>query len=249
MGAKPAAWRIIANQISERIRDGVFSNGDRLPGETRLAQEFGVHRHTVRRALMHLENSGLVRSLQGRGTFVQERRILYPVDRRTRATAALQAMDQSIQRCILEVEERPASERVASLLDLRQGESVVRMDVASTVDGVPFSRQVSFLPRHMFPRFAERFEAEGLSFTRAFATYGIEDYFRDRTLISAEPASMKDAEALGIPVGSAMLLTEYVNRAGGRAVQYAITRFVAATTQLAVESPERGPSGIAIDES
>jgi DNA-binding FadR family transcriptional regulator len=56
---EPAYTRVSA-AIENRILSRVLRDGDLLPGELDLAQQFRVHRSTVREALRQLENSGLV---------------------------------------------------------------------------------------------------------------------------------------------------------------------------------------------
>ena len=60
----------VAEILKQRIFSGEYSPGSSLPGEAELSQEFGVARGTIRQTLSMLENEGLVRREQGRGTFV-----------------------------------------------------------------------------------------------------------------------------------------------------------------------------------
>jgi len=60
----------IANRIERRIRAGEFGDAGRLPGETDLAEWYGVARMTIRRAHQELVHRGLVRVVPGKGTFV-----------------------------------------------------------------------------------------------------------------------------------------------------------------------------------
>ncbi|HLZ57373.1 MAG TPA: GntR family transcriptional regulator [Ktedonosporobacter sp.] len=55
----------------ERILDGRFPPGTRLPTELELAQEHQISRDTVRQALALLVSEGLLERVQGRGTFVR----------------------------------------------------------------------------------------------------------------------------------------------------------------------------------
>jgi GntR family transcriptional regulator len=55
--------------LRKRILSRKIAQGAPFPTERRLCEEFGVSRTTVRQALMLLENSGLIRREQGRGTF------------------------------------------------------------------------------------------------------------------------------------------------------------------------------------
>ncbi|EJW12349.1 Transcriptional regulator, GntR family [Rhodovulum sp. PH10] len=56
--------------LRRRLRDGVWALGERISTLEELEREFGVARVTVRQAIDLLQNEGLVRSHQGRGTFV-----------------------------------------------------------------------------------------------------------------------------------------------------------------------------------
>lgn len=67
----------IAGQVNEilreRIRDGVYPPGQRIPSENELSDEFGVSRATVRTVLAKLAVEGLIIRKQGDGTYVNER--------------------------------------------------------------------------------------------------------------------------------------------------------------------------------
>lgn len=65
------AFLQIAKQIRDKVEEGHFKNGDRLPAERSLAESFGTSRATVREALRALEIIGLIDSRVGQGTFIK----------------------------------------------------------------------------------------------------------------------------------------------------------------------------------
>src|SRR3546814_15667768 len=85
-----ALWRQIAETLEKDIREQVYEPGQRLPTEAELAERFSVNRHTVRRGIAFLEQEGVLRVEQGRGTFVQERMVDYRLRKRTRVTENIQ---------------------------------------------------------------------------------------------------------------------------------------------------------------
>jgi DNA-binding FadR family transcriptional regulator len=62
----------LASLLVQKISEGEFPVGDRLPTEPELMAMFGVGRSTVREAIRNLSQTGLVRVQQGLGTFVEK---------------------------------------------------------------------------------------------------------------------------------------------------------------------------------
>jgi GntR family transcriptional regulator, transcriptional repressor for pyruvate dehydrogenase complex len=60
----------VAQTLLDRIRDGRWPVGTRLPSDRELAEELGVSRPTVREALLGLEFAGLVDIRHGAGAYV-----------------------------------------------------------------------------------------------------------------------------------------------------------------------------------
>jgi GntR family transcriptional regulator len=60
----------VASVLRRRIRDGHWLVGDKIATLEELEREFTVARVTVRQAIDLLQGEGLVKSFQGRGTFV-----------------------------------------------------------------------------------------------------------------------------------------------------------------------------------
>src|SRR5689334_14301218 len=71
---RPARFAsLIFEELGHRIIGGTLADGDVLPTEPALCEEFGFSRTVVREGLKLLEGRGLVRVEQGRGTTVQPR--------------------------------------------------------------------------------------------------------------------------------------------------------------------------------
>jgi GntR family transcriptional regulator len=63
-------WHRIEGILRHKIATAEYRVGDALPSEPALAAAFGVSRMTVREAIRGLMVDGLVRQIQGKGTFV-----------------------------------------------------------------------------------------------------------------------------------------------------------------------------------
>ena len=64
------AYAQLAGILRQRISDGTFRSGARLPSEAAIAENFGISAMTARQAVGLLAEEGLVNRVQGRGTFV-----------------------------------------------------------------------------------------------------------------------------------------------------------------------------------
>src|SRR5262249_49923700 len=63
--------------LKERIESGEWAPGDALPPELQLARLYGVSRVCVRQALAILEDDREIERVQGRGTFVAQRKLTH----------------------------------------------------------------------------------------------------------------------------------------------------------------------------
>jgi len=232
-----ALWRQIADLIRSDIATGVAGKDGRLPPEMELAKRYGVNRHTVRSAIAALEQEGVLRSEQGRGTFVRRRkRLSYPIARRTRFSTGLGNQAGSTRTRLLESGEEPASETVADNLGIEAGNPVIRLDTVSEADGVPVSRATSWFDAGRFAGIDSAFE-EHASITKALAACGVTDYVRKSTVIEARHASAEDIDLLRLSAGAIVLVTRAVNAdAEGNPIQHAESRFAADRVELKIET-------------
>ncbi|WP_319586294.1 GntR family transcriptional regulator [uncultured Desulfobulbus sp.] len=60
--------------IADSLKRGDFKPGDMLPAQTKLAEHYGVSHNTVREAVTLLVQEGLLHRMQGKGTFVVDRK-------------------------------------------------------------------------------------------------------------------------------------------------------------------------------
>ncbi|NLL62959.1 MAG: GntR family transcriptional regulator [Ruminococcaceae bacterium] len=61
----------IKKDLHYKIEDGIYSVGNKIPSEPELCQKYDVSRITVRKAILELEEEGLLEKKQGKGTFVR----------------------------------------------------------------------------------------------------------------------------------------------------------------------------------
>lgn len=65
----------VLDRLKQKIKDGEYAIGDKLPTEPELMVIFGVGRSTIREAVRNLSHAGLVRVQQGLGTFIERQEV------------------------------------------------------------------------------------------------------------------------------------------------------------------------------
>ncbi|SQE49754.1 GntR family transcriptional regulator [Mammaliicoccus sciuri] len=61
----------VLQEIKQYILDNGMTEGDRLPTERAFTEMYGVSRSVVREALSYLEHTGVIETVQGRGTVIK----------------------------------------------------------------------------------------------------------------------------------------------------------------------------------
>jgi len=69
MKLQPLYYRI-AEDIIKQIKKGKYQPGDMLPSESQLCEEYNTSKMTVRQGLALLAQAGYLRSVPGKGNFV-----------------------------------------------------------------------------------------------------------------------------------------------------------------------------------
>lgn len=212
-------------QITEAIRDrigaGEWPVHYRLKPEPELAEDLGVSRGTLRRALRTLIAEGLLVQIRGKGTFVTAAE-LEPALAQELTTLSEDfsargiVTDVIVEDCRLTTAPRP----VAALLDIAPQSEVLHLErIRATADG-PVAYLVNIVRADLAPGI------ETTDFTSASLFGTLETEFdlsvatARRTFI-AEAADEAVASALQVAVGSPVQYLQQVSYLGdGRAVEY-----------------------------
>ncbi|TPJ51212.1 phosphonate metabolism transcriptional regulator PhnF [Mesorhizobium sp. B2-6-4] len=226
-------WRQIADRILQSIAAGDFAENAALPPEVALAERYGVNRHTVRSAIAALVQDGVLRAEQGRGTFVLSRkRLSYPIGARTRFSTGLQGQASERHIVLLASSVEPASRRVAEALGVARGSDVIRLETRGEADGKPVSRASGWFDARRFAGIDVAMAETG-SITASLKRFGIDDYLRQSTVLSARHADASDLADLDLQPGGIVLVTVVVNMTpDGRPIQFAEARFPAERVEL-----------------
>lgn len=70
--SKPIYIQIIED-IKKKLIRGEIRPGDKIPSQREFAKDMKVNPNTVQRAYREMENMGLVKTLRGQGTFIDDK--------------------------------------------------------------------------------------------------------------------------------------------------------------------------------
>jgi GntR family phosphonate transport system transcriptional regulator len=231
-----ARYLQIADEFDREIRRR-YEVGQRLPGEHELAERFGVNRHTLRHAIDTLEGRGLVVRRHGAGTFVVAKPVNYLVDAASRFTENLVKAGHSTESQLIRKVIVKARGGVAKRLNLRDGEKVFAIETLRLVDGGPFCVISHFLPWSIGTAVFEAYN--GGSLHTLIARKTAKKLKRVLSLVTTVTVEANDAALLAISPQHWVLRVKSVNvdAAGGKPVEYAVTRFRADRVELAIKIP------------
>jgi GntR family phosphonate transport system transcriptional regulator len=190
----------------------------------------------VRRALAALTERGLVRAERGSGTYVERRRLAYPIGARTRFSEIVGTAGRGAEGRLIAHGSEPATPDIAKRLGIVVGETVVRLEILRSADRVPICSATSWLPAARATD-AARIYRRQRSMTLTLAHFGIGDYRRQSTRISAATADALDAERLRLVPGRAVFIVDSIDvTTGGEPILTSRARFAADRVELVVES-------------
>ncbi|MBN1322286.1 MAG: GntR family transcriptional regulator [Thermoleophilia bacterium] len=146
MAAKQAgapAYARIAALVRQRIADGTYAPGSKLPPETQFCTEFGVSAMTLRKALAILAHQGLVHAEKGRGTYIRSIALADTVFKLGQLGGDW--LNDSVEIRLLGASTAKASPEVAKMLAVAPGDRVVYLRRLILRDEVPGMYHVEYL--------------------------------------------------------------------------------------------------------
>jgi GntR family phosphonate transport system transcriptional regulator len=232
-----ALWRQVADGIERGIADGTYPSGEKLPGETEIAEIYRVNRHTVRRALATLAERGFVRAERGSGTYVEAPKLAYPLRARTRFSEIVGAGGHQPDGRRIGSSIEPATRELAKSLGLKPGASLVRIEGLRSSDRKPICVATTWFPADRFPEAAALYD-QLHSITKLLAHYGVVDYRRHSTRVTAAIVNASDAVHLDLALGKPILIVDSIDvDAEGTPVSTSRSRFAAERVEFVVENP------------
>ncbi|WP_312476252.1 GntR family transcriptional regulator [Neobacillus sp.] len=152
----------LEEQIKERIEKGELLPGDSLPAEREYAEKYQISRMTVRQAFTQLVNEGYLHRLQGKGTFVAERKIEQPLQGLTSFTEDMKARGLTPGSQLIHFEIIPATTQIAGQLSIPEYGPVYEIKRIRLADGVPMALETNYISANLVKGLTEQIVNQSL---------------------------------------------------------------------------------------
>lgn len=184
------------------ITDGTYPYGTALPPERELANQYHLNRTTVRIAIQTLANQGLLKKIQGKGTYVMLSPSFGMEERFRGMSELLQRYGYQPDSKILFTGTTAAGFKLGHLLNTGENTILYRIIRLRLGSGHPVSIENTFVPYGLIPGI-EKMDFQIYSLYEVFAMNGL--HIADiRQVFSSTRVRNSEAKYLGAKNGSAV---------------------------------------------
>lgn len=127
----------LKRELINQMNGGQLKGGDQIPTESELCSAYHVGRNTVRNAIKELTQDGLLVKKQGKGTFVQHKKIEENVITNLSFTSVCKANGMVPSNKLVTVALQPASEADVKALHVDPNSKILYIARILYADGIP----------------------------------------------------------------------------------------------------------------
>ena len=192
-------------QLKEKLLEDIKLNykaDDIIPAEGKLEEKYQVSRITVRKAIEELERENVVIKKQGRGTFVQEKKVLYDANSIGSLTQRLEKQKHLLTTKSISFEIIEESEE-HFVKDMLNCEKLLCIRRTRLLNEVPFALMINYFDVNTVPDIEKKLNLESL-YAFLKEEYNIE-FYNAEEIVEAKAANKDEAKKLNVKEGFPLL--------------------------------------------
>ena len=149
-------YQQIKKTIAQRISNGEWAAGQKLPSENELVQVLDVSRMTINRALRELTQQGLINRVHGLGSFVADLpRHASLIELQDIALEVADSGKQHRSKIIL-LETRKANVKIAGQMQVETGKNLYFLEAVHYQDDLPIQLESRYVNPDLVPEFIQQ---------------------------------------------------------------------------------------------
>ncbi|MCU5746317.1 GntR family transcriptional regulator [Staphylococcus sp. SQ8-PEA] len=139
----------VFEDIKEKIKNRIYNEGDKLPSERQLAEEYEVSRITIREALKHLEEHRFLRTEHGRGSYVLGNQYNQMLDKLYSFKDEIEKNGDTPSTMMLSIEPIDPPTYVQQHMGLTRFQKVYKLRRLRLSNDTPLIYETTYLPLHV----------------------------------------------------------------------------------------------------
>lgn len=204
-------YQLIANDIRDKIMQGIYQPDDQLPLTGQLETSYQASKMTIKRALDHLEAEGIIVKCRGCGTFVKglnnaELNRLTQHSKNQLLGMTKIFGQKRVSNKIIAFEVIPASTELANKLCIESETFVYHIQRVRSLDAKPLTLEESFMPIAIIPNL-RRNHAEKSIFAYITNVLGLKIKSAHR-LVKVRLANETECQQLKLTASAPVAITE-----------------------------------------
>lgn len=196
-------------KIMQAIKKGEYPENRPLPPEEKLCQKYNVSRTTLRRSLTLLQETGVIYSVHGTGSFVKPRQFLQPLSSFYSFTDTLKSSNIIIQNRVISCELVEADRSLAAESGYPEGAVFHKLLRLRSAREYPLMLETTYLPKSRFLSLDTDILSHGSLYDFLRERYG---FHADRAVEKFQPVFPRPEEKTLLHISSdvpCMLLERY----------------------------------------
>lgn len=191
--------------IKEEIDIGKYKPGERIPSENEFAENLKISRNTAKQAVADLVAEGLLFRIQGKGTFVAEKKIFDGLTDAYSFSAEFKSNGINFSTKVILAEEIFESKASLEYLKLKESTELYRIQRLRLMNDLPVALQTSYIPKFFCPGLLNHNLSKNSLFETLKKDYQLDfSYFTEK--LTCIKADQYEADLLKIKKGSPLFL-------------------------------------------
>lgn len=137
--------------LKEEIDIGKYNPGEQVPSENELSSLLGISRNTSKQAISDLVSEGILYRIQGKGTFVAEKKIIRGLTEAFSFSTEFNLNGSKLVTRVIFAEEIFESKETIKFLKLKKSSEIFRIQRLRLQNDIPVALQTSYIPKFFCP--------------------------------------------------------------------------------------------------